>query len=178
MTTSALRPWNVDPSHSSILFSIRHLVIARVRGKFSKFSGVLELDEADLTKSRVTIEIDVASLDTSQEQRDTHLKSADFFEVATFPTATFTSRSIKNNGEDYDVRGDFSLHGITQEITLQTTFGGRVKDAMGRERAVFEARTSLDRETFGLRWNRVLEAGGVAVGPTAELEISLQAIKA
>jgi polyisoprenoid-binding protein YceI len=170
--------WVIDPAHSSIFFAIRHLVIAKVRGRFSRFGGTIELDEVDLTKSSVSIEIDVASIDTAVEQRDAHLKSADFFDVETFPKATLTSKAITKNGDEYLVRGDLSLHGISQELTLRATFGGKTKDPRGRERMVFGARTTLDREAFGLTWNQVLEAGGVAVGPTAEVEIEVEALKA
>ena len=178
MAVSASGTWNIDASHSSILFSIRHLVVAKVRGKLSRFSGVLELDETDLTRSRVNIAIDVASIDTSLEPRDAHLRSPDFFEVEKFPMATFASKAIERHGEEYAVRGDFTLHGITKEVTLKATFGGTVKDARGRERVAFEAKTTLDRAAFGLTWNQALEAGGWAIGATVELEIDVEAIKA
>ncbi len=170
--------WNVDAGHSSIVFSIRHLLIAKVRGRFSRFGGVLDLDDADLTKSKVSIEVETASIDTALEQRDTHLKSADFFDVAQFPKATFTSKGITKNGDEYDVHGELSLHGVTREVVLKATFGGTATDARGRVRVAFEAKTTIDRGVFGLKWNQALEAGGVAIGPKAELEIDLQAIKA
>lgn len=174
----ALTTWNIDASHSGIHFSIRHLVIAKVRGKFTKFSGALELDEADLTKSKVSVEIDVPSIDTAEAQRDGHLKSADFFDVEQFPKASFTSKSIKKNGDDYDVTGDFTLHGTTKEVTLHATFEGKGKDPWGGERVGFGAKTTLNREDFGLKWNQALEAGGVVVGTKVELEIEVEAIKA
>jgi polyisoprenoid-binding protein YceI len=174
----ALGTWNIDASHSGIHFSIRHLVIAKVRGKFTKFSGALELDEADLTKSKVNVEIDVTSIDTAEEKRDGHLKSPDFFDVEKFPKATFKSKSITKNGESYDVTGDFTLHGTTKEITLHSTFEGKGKDPWGGERVAFGAKTTINREEFGLKWNQALEAGGVVVGTKAELEIEVEAVKA
>lgn len=170
--------WTVDPGHSSIIFGIRHLLIAKVRGRFSRFGGTLDLDDADVTKSQVSIEVDTASIDTALEPRDTHLKSPDFFDVAQFPKATFVSNGITKSGDEYDVRGDLSLHGIAREVVLKAAFGGTATDARGRVRVAFAARTTIDREAFGLKWNQALEAGGVAIGPNAELEIELQAIKA
>lgn len=169
--------WNIDAAHSGIHFSIRHLVIAKVRGRFTKFSGVIELDEEDLTKSRLSVEIDVASIDTSEAQRDTHLRSPEFFAVEKFPKATFTSKSITKSGAAYDVTGDFTLHGITKEITLKSTLEGKEKDLRGGERVVFAAKTSLSREDFGLTWSKLLESGGLALGMHVELEIDVQGIK-
>lgn len=173
-----LATWNIDASHSGIHFSIRHLVIAKVRGKFTKFSGAIELDDADMTKSKVNVEIDVASIDTAEPQRDGHLKSPDFFDVEKFPKAAFASKSIKKNGEEYDVTGDLTVHGVTKEITLRSTFEGKGKDPWGGERVAFGAKTTLNREDFGLKWNQALEAGGVVVGTKVELEIEVEAVKA
>jgi polyisoprenoid-binding protein YceI len=174
----ATATWNIDAVHSGIHFSIRHLVIAKVRGKFTKFSGALEVDDADMTKSKVSVDVDVASIDTAEAQRDGHLKSPDFFDVEKFPKATFVSKSITKNGDNYDVKGDFTLHGVTKEITLHATFEGIGKDPWGGDRIGFQAKTTIVREDFGLKWNQVLEAGGVAVGPKAELEIDVEAVKA
>lgn len=170
--------WAIDAGHSSLLFTIRHLVIAKVRGRFSRFGGALELDDADLARSSARIEVDVASIDTALEPRDAHLRSPDFFDVARFPTATLISRSIAKRGDDYVMLGELSLHGIAQEIELQVAFGGKARDPRGRERVAFSASATIDREAFGLRWNQLLEAGGVAVGRTAELAIELQALAA
>jgi polyisoprenoid-binding protein YceI len=174
----ALATWTIDASHSGIHFSIRHLVIAKVRGKFTKFGGTIELDEADMTNSKVNVEIETASIDTAEEKRDGHLKSPDFFEVEKFPKATFVSKSIKKNGDDYAVTGAFTLHGVTHDVTLQATFEGKGKDPWGGERVAFGAKTSLNREDFGLKWNQALEAGGVLVGTKVDLELEVEAIKA
>lgn len=174
----ALTTFNIDASHSGIHFSIRHLVISKVRGKFTKFSGALQLDEADLTKSTVNVEVDVASIDTAEAQRDGHLKSPDFFDVAQFPKATFVSKKITKNGDDYDVTGDFTLHGVTKELVLHSQFEGKGKDPWGGERVGFAAKTTINREDFGLKWNQALEAGGVVVGTKAELEIEVEGVKA
>jgi polyisoprenoid-binding protein YceI len=174
----ALATWNIDAVHSGIHFSIRHLVIAKVRGKFTKFSGAIELDEADMTHSKVHVEIDIASIDTGEPQRDGHLKSPDFFDAEKFPKGTFASKSIKKSGDEYDVTGDLTIHGVTKEITLRSTFEGKGKDPWGGERVAFGAKTTLNREDFGLKWNQALETGGVVVGSKVELEIEVEAVKA
>jgi polyisoprenoid-binding protein YceI len=169
--------WAIDPAHSSIFFTIRHLVVAKVRGRFSRFDGTIDLDDADLTQSSVTIEVDVASIDTAVEQRDAHLRSADFFDVEKFPKATLTSRVITRSADEYVLIGDLSLHGIVNEIALKTTFGGKTKDPRGRERMVFGARSTIHREVFGPTWNQVLEAGGAGVGAMVDLEIEVEALQ-
>jgi polyisoprenoid-binding protein YceI len=173
----ATATWNIDAVHSGIHFSIRHLVIAKVRGKFTKFSGALEVDDADMTKSKVSVDVDVTSIDTAEEKRDGHLKSPDFFDVEKFPKAHFVSKSIKKNGDNYDVTGDLTLHGVTKEITLHSTFEGIGKDPWGGDRIAFQGKTTIVRDDFGLVWNQVLEAGGVAVGAKAELEIDVEAVR-
>jgi polyisoprenoid-binding protein YceI len=170
--------WTIDASHSGIHFSVRHLVIAKVRGKFTGFSGTLELDEADLTKSKVDVEIDVATVNTADEKRDAHLRSGDFFESEKFPKATFKSKSITKSGDEYVVKGDFSVHGVTKEIDLHATFEGKGKDPWGGERAAFQAKTSINREDYGMKFNMPLEGGGVVVGTKIELEIEVEAVKA
>ncbi len=175
----ATTTWTIDASHSGIHFSVRHLVIAKVRGKFTGFSGILELDEADLTKSKVDVSIDVATVNTADEKRDAHLRSGDFFESEKFPTATFKSKSIsKAGGEYYLVKGDLSVHGVTKEVELHSTFEGKGKDPWGGERAAFSAKTSINREDFGMKFNMPLEGGGVVVGTKIEIELEIEAVKA
>jgi polyisoprenoid-binding protein YceI len=175
----ATTTWAIDASHSGIHFSVRHLVIAKVRGKFTGFSGTLELDEADLTKSKVDVSIDVATVNTADEKRDAHLRSGDFFESEKFPTATFKSTAIsKAGGEYYLVKGDLSVHGVTKEVDLHATFEGKGKDPWGGERAAFQAKTTINREDFGMKFNMPLEGGGVVVGTKIELEIEVEAVKA
>ena len=169
--------WTIDTSHSTIHFIARHMVIAKVRGGFKTFSGSIELDEADMTKATVAVTIDAASIDTAEEKRDAHLKSADFFDVEKFPTLTFKSKSITKSGDAYEVAGELTIHGVTKDVVLHTQFEGKGKDPWGNERVAFAAKTSVNREDFGLKWNQVLEAGGVLVSNKIEIELEVEAIK-
>ena len=171
--------WNIDPTHSGISFSIRHMVVSKVRGRFSKFSGSVQLDEDDLTRSTVQVAIDASSVDTGTAQRDDHLRSADFFDVEKFPELRFESQRIEKLSDDrYRLVGDLTIHGVTRGVALDVEYGGRAKDPWGNERIGFIARGDLDRKNFGLGWNQVLEAGGVLVGDRVELELEVQAVKA
>jgi len=170
--------WTIDAGHSGIHFSVRHLVIAKVRGKFTKFRGTIELEEADLTRSQIDVSIDVASVNTSEDTRDGHLRSGDFFDAEKFPTATFKSTSITKNGDAYLVKGDLSVHGVTKEVELDATFEGKGKDPRGDERAAFQAKTSINREDWGMKFNMPLEGGGVVVGTKVDLEFEVEAVRA
>jgi polyisoprenoid-binding protein YceI len=171
--------WNIDGAHSGINFSVRHMVVSKVRGRFTRFTGAVNLDESDLTRSVVEATIDATSIDTGTAQRDEHLRSPDFFDVERFPELRFHSRRIEKTGPDrYQVVGDLSIRGVTREVALDVEYGGRAKDPWGNERIGFVARTSLDRKEFGLHWNQVLEAGGVLVGDRVEVELEVQAVRA
>lgn len=171
--------WKVDEAHSSIAFAVRHLVIAKVHGSFRSYSAQLEIDETDLTRSRVEATIEAASIDTRNEQRDGHLRTADFLDVERFPTISFQSKRIEPvSGESYRVVGDLSLHGITKEVVLAVELGGIVKDPWGGRRAGLTARATIDRSAFGLVWNQVLETGGLVVGDKVEIDIELEAVAA
>ena len=170
--------FNIDTSHSNIDFSIRHLVIAKVRGRFTKFSGAIELDADDLAKSKVSVEIEAASISTNDDKRDAHLRSADFFDVENFPLITFTSKQVEVDGSDLRVTGALTIHGVTRDVVLQAESLGTAKDPWGNERIAFAAKTAIDRKDFGLRWNQVLEAGGLLVGDKVEIELEVQAIPA
>jgi polyisoprenoid-binding protein YceI len=170
--------YNLDTTHSSVGFSIRHLVIAKVRGRFGVFGGTIEFDEADVTKSKVAAEIDVASIDTSETKRDVHLRSADFFDAAQFPKMTFTSHAIERDGDDLKLTGALTIHGVTKDVTLKVEQLGAAKDPWGNARLAFEAKGTIDRKAFGLGWNQVLEAGGVLVGEKVELTLDIQAVRA
>jgi polyisoprenoid-binding protein YceI len=170
--------WNIDASHSNLQFSVRHLVITKVRGAFRSYRGTLELDENDgLGLAKVDVSIDAASVDTGEPKRDEHLRSSDFLDVAAHPTLRFQSRSIAREGAQYRVTGDLTIRGVTRSVVLDAEFQGRGKDPWGGQRAAFSARTSVDRRDFGLTWNQTLEAGGVLVGTTIEIEIEVQAVK-
>jgi len=175
MTTET---WAIDSSHSGIHFSIRHLVIAKVRGQFSRWSGTITMPEGDLARAAVEVTIDTASIDTGVADRDTHLKSADFFDIETYPEALFKSDRVEVLGADrLKVSGRLTLHGVTREVTLDVDSFGRTKDPWGNERMGFSARTALQRADFGLTWNQVLETGGVVVGDRVDLELEVEAVK-
>ena len=175
----ATEKWEIDASHSSIAFWVRHMVVAKVHGQFTRWSGNLELDTSSLATSKVDIRIDAASIDTRDPQRDAHLRAPDFLDVEAHPHIDFKSSRIERVGaETYRVVGDLTIHGVTRAITLDAEYGGRAKDPWGGERAGFSAKTKLDRKDFGLQWNQVLEAGGVLVGETIDVTIELEAKKA
>lgn len=167
----------VDPTHSAISLTIRHLVAARVRGRFTDFSGEVIVNEDQLA-STTNVSINVASIDTGVEDRDTHLRSADFFDVEQYPTATFVSKSVKavSNGT-FALDGELTIRGVAKPVTLDLVFGGEVVDPWGGVRAVFSASATINREEFGLTWNQALETGGVMVGKTAKIEIDIEAVK-
>ena len=171
--------WNLDTVHSGIDFTVRHMVVSKVRGRFAKFTGNVALDEADLTRSVVEATIDASSIDTGTAQRDEHLKSADFFDVEHFPQIRFRSTGIeKLGGERYRLTGELTIRDVTRPIALDVEYGGRGKDPWGNERVGFTAKGALDRKDFGLKWNQALETGGVLVSDRVELELELQAVKA
>jgi len=176
MTTSN---WNIDAAHSGINFSVRHMVVSKVRGRFGKYAGAVQLDERDLTRSTMQATIDTSSIDTGAPQRDTHLRSADFFDAEKFPEIRFQSRRIeKVDDAHYRVVGDLTIREVTSEVSLDVEYGGQAKDPWGNERIGFIAKTAFDRKDFGLGWNQALEAGGVLVGDRVDVELEVQAVKA
>jgi len=175
MTT---RTWQIDSAHSGIHFSVRHLVIAKVRGQFGRWTGALTVPDGDFTKATAEVTIDATSIDTGVADRDAHLKSADFFDVANHPEITFRSRRIERaSGDRFALVGDLTLRGTTREVTLEVESAGETKDPWGNQRAAFSARTSVDRKAFGLTWNQALETGGVMVGDKVEIEIEIEAVR-
>jgi len=169
--------WNIDATHSSINFTARHMVISKVRGRFDRYEGTLELDE-DLSRSNVAVSIDAASIDTGTAQRDEHLRSPDFFDVEKFPKLVFRSTRVEVISKDHlRVTGALTIRDVTREVTLDVETAGQGKDPWGNERVGFVAKTSLDRKDFGLTWNQVLEAGGVLVGDRIDVELDVQAVK-
>jgi polyisoprenoid-binding protein YceI len=173
----AITKFDFDLSHSSVAFVARHLVFSKVRGTFGKWGGSLELDLADLTKSKVTVEIDTASIDTHEEKRDAHLRSPDFFDSEKFPKMTFVSKRIEKDGDAYRLVGDLTIRGVTKEVSLDTTFEGTSKDPWGGDRIAFSAATKIQRKDWGLNWNMALEAGGVLVGETVEIVLDIEAVQ-
>jgi len=171
--------WNIDATHSTIGFSIRHMVFSKVRGRFLAYTGTIQLDDADLAKSSVEVAIDAASVDTGTDQRDTHLRSADFFDVEHFPQLLFSSTRIEDAGDGrLRVTGQLTIRGTTREVVLEAESAGRGKDPWGNQRIGFAAKTSIDRKDFGLGWNQLLEAGGVLVGDRVDIELDVQAVGA
>jgi polyisoprenoid-binding protein YceI len=171
--------WNIDTVHSGINFSVRHMVVSKVRGRFAKFTGELAIADDDLTRSSVDVSIDAASIDTGNAQRDGHLRSADFFDAETFPELRFRSTRIDRRGDDrYAVVGQLTIRDVTREVSLDVEFGGRARDPWGNERLGFVATASVDRKDFGLRWNQALETGGVLVGDRIDIELELQGVRA
>lgn len=165
--------WNFDFSHSGIQFSVRHMVITKVHGRFTSWKGGLELDGDTL--SSVHVDIDTASIDTNEPKRDAHLRSADFFDVEHHPVATFRSTRVEQlGGERFRLVGDLTIRGITREVVLDSEFGGRGKDPWGNEHVGFSARTTLPRKEWGLNWNAALETGGMLVGENVELSIEVE----
>lgn len=170
--------WTLDAAHSHLGFSVRHMMISTVRGQFNKFSGNLELDEQDLTRSRAVAEIEVASIDTGVADRDGHLRSADFFDAAKYPTIRFASRAIARDGDGYRITGDLTMHGVTREVTFDAEVSGPAKDPWGNVRYGVVLTGTIDRKDFGLTWNQALETGGVLVGEKVKVEAALELVKA
>jgi polyisoprenoid-binding protein YceI len=169
--------WKVDPSHSTVGFSVRHLVISNVHGEFSKYDAKIQLDDADVTRSTVEATIDVASIDTRSADRDGHLRSPDFFDVAKYPTLKFRSTKVVKAGEDaLKVTGDLTLHGVTLPVTLDVTTSPEVKGLYGETRRGYAATARLDRKAYGLTWNKVIEAGP-AIGDVVTLTLDLSSVK-
>lgn len=171
--------WNIDTSHSSIGFSVRHMMFAKVRGRFGVWAGSLKIDPDDLLRSSVQVEIDAASIDTGVVDRDNHLRSAEFFDAERFPKLRFKSTRIEHvKGEQYKVHGQLTLRDVTKDVVLDVERGGEAKDPWGNQRAAFAAKTSINRVDFGLTWNQVLEAGGVLVGERIDIDLEIQAVQA
>jgi len=179
MTTATVRTYAIDPSHSSVGFSIRHLMIAKVRGTFNTFSGTISLPADGLIPVAIHAEIDPASIDTREEQRDGHLKSPDFLDVATHSVIAFESTAIEAAGaSEFTVTGELTIHGVTKSVTLKGEVTGQGTDPWGNARVGFEASGRVNRKDFGLTWNSPLESGGVLVGEDVDITLDIQAIPA
>lgn len=170
--------WNIDPLHSGANFTIKHMMIAKVHGGFEKLSGTLALDSSDITKSSIEAVIDATSINTREAQRDTHLKSADFFDVEKYPTLNFKSTKVEKDGDDLKVTGDLTIHGITKEVVLAVEGPtAEMKDPYGNIKIGISATTKIKRKDFGLTWNAALEAGGVLVGDDVTISLDVQFAK-
>jgi polyisoprenoid-binding protein YceI len=166
----------IDPAHSSIGFHVRHLMIAKVTGRFTTFSGTIHV-EADPEQSWAEVSIDAASIDTADPQRDQHLRSADFLDAEQFPTIEFRSTGLRRKqGKAFDVAGDLTMHGVTRSVAVACEYQGIAADPWGNQRAVISARTEINRGDWGLTWNQALESGGVLVGSQITIQAEIQAI--
>ncbi len=176
-TPARLAVLKIDPVHSVVEFSIRHLV-SKVTGNFTGFSGTITVpDQAKPELSSVSFTIEAASIDTRIAQRDTHLRSPDFFDVAKYPDITFASTKIVSKGDNlYDVTGSFTMHGVTKAITLPVAYNGSVKDPWGHERAGFSLKTTLNRKDYAIVWNKTLDQGGLMLGDDVEISIEIEAV--
>lgn len=177
-TTTAIRTYQIDKAHSEAVFQVRHL-ITKVRGRFSEFEGAIQFDESEPQNSSVTFRIQTSSIDTNQSDRDTHLRSEDFFAADRFPALTFVSTKMSKRGETaFDVEGDLTIRDVTKRVVLPVSFLGKAKDPWGQERIAFETEVTINRKDFGLSWNAALETGGFLVGDEVRISASIQALAA
>jgi polyisoprenoid-binding protein YceI len=177
---AATTTWNIDPVHSAAEFKVKHMMLSNVKGQFATFTGVLTLDESDLTNSRVEASVEAASINTRDAQRDTHLKSADFFDAEKFPTLSFKSTRITRTGDgELAVAGDLTIRGVTRSGVFRVEGPTPpAKDPWGNTRLGLSATTKINRKDFGLTWNTALETGGVLVGDEVTITLDVQFVKA
>jgi polyisoprenoid-binding protein YceI len=169
--------WKLDPSHTLVEFSAKHLMITTVKGRFTDVEGFIHADDKDIKNSSVEATLKAATIDTRTEQRDNHLRSADFLEVEKYPEIKFRSTRIEGSKQEFKLTGDLTIRGVTRPITLDVTFEGQTKDPWGGERVGFSASGKLDRRDFGLTWNVMLEAGGMTVSNDIKINIEVEAVK-
>lgn len=167
--------WQIDPTHTEVRFSVRHLAISKVRGQFEQFEGTVVVAE-QIEDSKVDVAIDVASVNTNQEQRDEHLRTSDFFQADQHPKITFTSTGVRVDGDDIVISGDLTMRGVTKPVELEAEFGGVTVDGYGNTKAGFEAETKINRHDFGVAWNAPTEAGGLTLGDTVTITIDAQLV--
>jgi len=167
--------WDIDPAHSDVAFSVRHMMVSKVRGNFRTFSAQIITAE-NPADSSVTAEIDLASIDTANEQRDGHIKSADFFSVETFPTMTYRSTSVRPDGDDWRIEGELTLHGVTKTVPLRVELNGFTADPFGGQRAGFSATGEINRKDFGIDISLPMDGGGVVVGDKISISLEIEAV--
>lgn len=169
--------WSIDPAHTTVEFSVRHMMVSTVKGRFTGVSGTIVDVAEEPALSSVDVQIDAASISTNDAQRDGHLRSPDFFDVENYPTLTFKSTRIEGNRDSFKVIGDLTLHGVTREIELDAEFNGAGTSPYGKRVAGFSAQAKLNRKDFGLNWNVALEAGGMLVSDTIKVQIEVEAVQ-
>ena len=167
--------WTVDQSHSHIGFEVKHMMVSKVKGVFDSYTANIEAEDlSDLTGANISFKFDVASINTRNEDRDNHLKSADFFDAEQFPAITFESTSITKSGDSFNVTGNLTIKGVTKEVTFETEYNGKGTNPWGRAVYGFEADTKINREDFDLTWNAALETGGVLIGKDVKIKVELE----
>jgi polyisoprenoid-binding protein YceI len=169
--------YNLDKAHTSIGFTVSHLVISHVSGNFRDFNGTISYDPNDVAKSSVDVHILATSVSTGDDKRDGHLRSPDFFDVQKFPELTFKSTKIEKKGDGFVAYGPLTIHGVTKDIELPFTIAGTIKDQMGRSHLVAQSSLTINRKDYGLTWNRALEGGGVLVGEDVKIDLNVEAVK-
>jgi polyisoprenoid-binding protein YceI len=173
----AAQLWTIDKAHSDIVFTVRHMVISKVRGRFLRWDGTLWLDEQDLSKARVEVIIDAASINTNDEKRDAQLRVADLLGAKSYPHITFNSTRVESkSGGGWRVIGDLTIRGLTRTVTVEVEQGGKARLPWGNQKVAFKGKLTIDREEFGVKWNQALETGGILVGKQVEIALALQAI--
>lgn len=170
--------WQIDPTHSSAEFAVRHMMVATVKGAFKALAGTISLDESTWENASIEAEIDAASVDTGVADRDNHLRSADFFDVAKHPKITFRSAAIELDGADHGkVLGELTIHGVTKPVALTVDYLGEIRDPWGNRRRGYSAETTLNRKDFGMTWNMVLDTGGVLVGDKIKVTLNIETVE-
>ena len=176
----AVSTWNIDPAHSTAQFKVKHMMISNVKGEFTHIKGSLKLDSSDITRSSAEASMDVSTINTREEQRDAHLKSADFFHLEKFPTISFRSTRVTKKGDDdFAVEGELTMHGVTRKVVFDVeSLSPPTKDPWGNTRIGLSASTKINRKDFGLNWNAALETGGILVGEEVAITLDVEFIKA
>ncbi|MDH5643652.1 MAG: YceI family protein [Gemmatimonadota bacterium] len=169
--------WTIDPDHSLIEFRVSHMMVSKTTGRFVDYQGFVTMDAAAKTFDAMEATINAASIDTAHEKRDAHLRNTDFLDVSRYPTMTYKMTRYVKQGEKYSVIGDFTLHGVTKEVTLVGTFNGFTQDPWGNTRAGFSAEGTLNRKDFGMVWNKTLDNGGLVVGNDVHIRLEIECIK-
>lgn len=175
MATTTTTTWTIDSAHSAASFQVRHMMFSKVNGSIGTVSGTIKWDENDIANSSVNVEIDNAALSTNDAKRDAHLRSADFFDVESNPTITFKSTSVSGTPDEFQVVGDLTMHGVTNQVTLDAEYNGRGASPFGFDVISFSATTKINRADYGLTWNAALESGGVMVSDEVKITLEIEA---
>ncbi len=174
-TAAATQTWAVDPAHTNVEFAVKHMMISTVKGRFADVTGILKGDMADPSTFELDVTVDTASIDTRQAQRDEHLRSPDFFDAAKWPSIRFVGKRVEDQrADEFKLVGDLTIRDVTRELTLDVTSEGAVRDPWGNNRIGFSASGKIDRRDFGLVWNQILEAGGIAVGDAIKISVDVE----